>query len=429
MEVIEQGCFVKSDHNQNNNKYWDYKVFANGTFWAEWGRIGRKQGDKTKDLGSVQLAQAHARKKVHEKLRSRNGEIPYRQLDVVTNQAGVVSASVLNQIAHEQIETNNPLAQKLVDYFTKVNAHNIATITGGQITFNFDSGSFQTPLGLVSQSNIDQANMILSQIGDLIVDHDYGHELGDLTNDYLMLVPQDIGRRKLNLHNFWYNIQALQKQQGIVDALQASLASYQTQKSDDTDTDLPEVFSVRLELEEDQEEIDRIRAKYVDTRSDSHNCSHLDVHRVYRVSISTVNSAYEQDGAKMDHRWELWHGTRASNCLSILKAGLVIPPSQSAHCTARCFGNGVYASDISTKALNYAYGYWDGKGSDNNCFAFLVQMAMGNYYEIQGYGYSNNGVTTGFDSTFVKAGNGLYNNEMIVYRTSQVRLTHLVEFK
>ena len=111
-----------------------------------------------------------------------------------------------------------------------------------------------------------------------------------------------------------------------------------------------------------------------------HACQHLDVKTVYSVDINTVRQAFELDGAKMDNIWELWHGTRVSNLLSILKGGLVIPPASSSHVTGRMFGNGAYASDQSTKALNYAFGAWDSRAKDNNCFMFLLDMAMGNYY-------------------------------------------------
>ena len=41
-----------------------------------------------------------------------------------------------------------------------------------------------------------------------------------------------------------------------------------------------------------------------------------------------------------------------------------VPPANASHCTGRMFGNGVYFSDQSTKALNYAYGYWGGGDRD-----------------------------------------------------------------
>lgn len=129
----------------------------------------------------------------------------------------------------------------------------------------------------------------------------------------------------------------------------------------------------------------------------------------------------------MTNIWDLWHGTRSSNVLSILKGGLIIPPQSSPHVCGRMFGNGIYASDQSTKALNYAYGYWGGGSKDNNCFMFLLKMAMGKYFVPTGP-FSGN-ARAGYDSTFAKGNqSGVANNEMIVYRCGQVKLDYLVEF-
>jgi poly [ADP-ribose] polymerase len=142
-----------------------------------------------------------------------------------------------------------------------------------------------------------------------------------------------------------------------------------------------------------------------------------------------MRRAFDQEGKKVGDVRELWHGTRASNLLSILKAGFVIPPSNAPHCTGRMFGNGVYFSDQSTKSLNYAYGYWGGGSRDETCYMFLCDVAMGKSYTPL---LRSAGLTlpkSGTDSTFAKAGiSGVVNNEMIVYRTCQVNPTFLVEF-
>src|SRR5262249_3241950 len=151
-----------------------------------------------------------------------------------------------------------------------------------------------------------------------------------------------------------------------------------------------------------------------------------DVKKVYAVEIATMRRAWEKAGKPVGNVAELWHGTKASNLLSILKGGLIIPPSNASYCTGRMFGNGIYFSDQSTKSLNYAYGYWKGQ-AENHCFMFLADVAMGKHYVPKTY--SANLPKSGYDSTFAKAGvSGVVNNEMIVYKTYQVNLAFLVEF-
>jgi poly [ADP-ribose] polymerase len=93
------------------------------------------------------------------------------------------------------------------------------------------------------------------------------------------------------------------------------------------------------------------------------------------------------------------------------------------------FGNGVYFSDQSTKSLNYAAGYWDGKASDERCYMFLADVAMGRPWHPDRTGASVK-PPAGYDSVYARGGKDrVLNNEMIVYRTSQVNLKHLVEFE
>ena len=98
--------------------------------------------------------------------------------------------------------------------------------------------------------------------------------------------------------------------------------------------------------------------------------------------------------------------------------------------TGRMYGDGVYFSDQSTKSLNYATGSAPGQygGGSQRKFMLVNDVAMGKPY-MATRSFSG-GCPRGYDSTFAKAGSsGVRNNEMIVYRTSQVRPTYLCEFK
>jgi poly [ADP-ribose] polymerase len=434
--LVREEKYIKSDLRNNNNKFWYIEVYDDGTVVTKYGRVGDKGQQRSKSFGSVSAAESFAEKKIKEKLRAgRNGEIAYRPLNVVdgavTSNIKVknVTSSNLENIAQSQIRTGgNPIVSQLITKLTKDNAHQITTATGGRVTFNDVTGLFSTALGVVTQDNIDDARNTLSDIGDLVAAQNYSERLKDLTNDYLMLVPQDIGRRRLEVSNFWSDLNKVKAQSQIVDALQTSYITATTDPKAKKTVDKPmeQVFDVQLDLIEDAATRKKIEKMYGATRQSVHACQHLGVKRIYAVKISTVDDAFQADGAKMKNIWQLWHGTRSSNLLSILKGGLIIPPASSGHCTGRMFGNGIYASDQSTKALNYAAGYWHGT-RDNNCFMFLLDMAMGNYHVPTGP--SRNLPLKGYDSTFAKANqSGVRNNEMIVYSTSRVNLNYLVEF-
>jgi poly [ADP-ribose] polymerase len=430
--LVKERRFSLTDQSEgnNNHKFWNVEIYDDGQYICRWGRQGDNGQSKTFQKGSLSVAESEVEKKIRGKERKGYSENEFVDSATTSNiSVKSVAKSGLESIAQNQIRYNNKNVATLVKYLTSINAHDITSKTGGQISFNDTTGLFSTEQGVVSQNTIDKANNILVDIGDLVSKGNYDGNMIPLTNQYLMLIPQKIGRRGLIHTDFWKSLEKVQDQKQILDSLQASLVSASTQPGTKKTKKVKEeqIFDVQLDLVESGKTIDRIKKMYHTSRQSAHACQHLDVKKVYSVDINTVSQAFENDGKKLDEIWELWHGTRASNLLSILKGGLIIPPSSSSHCTGRMFGNGVYASDQSTKALNYAYGYWDGNRKDNNCFMFLLDMAMGDYHVPKSYG--RNFPVKGSDSTFAKARqSGVGNNEMIVYRTSQVNLKYLIEF-
>ena len=133
---------------------------------------------------------------------------------------------------------------------------------------------------------------------------------------------------------------------------------------------------------------------------------------------------------------QLWHGTTAQNVLNILRTGLFCPKSNDSRygITGRMFGDGVYLSDQSTKALNYACGFWGHVSKGNATYMFLADTAMGNEYQpnnsIARHQIPSNARQGGYDSIYITGGTqGVINNEMIVWNTEQIRLSYLVIFE
>ena len=118
--------------------------------------------------------------------------------------------------------------------------------------------------------------------------------------------------------------------------------------------------------------------------------------------------------------------------LSIALNGLIIPPTGAAHVTGRMFGNGVYAASCSTKALNYATGFWGGgRNRTPALYMLIVKFAMGKEYVTESFRYE--GAPSGYNSVWGKASRrgygGLLNDEYIVYDLSQATITHILELE
>ena len=68
---------------------------------------------------------------------------------------------------------------------------------------------------------------------------------------------------------------------------------------------------------------------------------------VFEVDIATEREAFEREGKKIGGIVEAFHGSSHANILSILKGGLVVPPSSDPHVLWTFMGGrGVYKHGI-----------------------------------------------------------------------------------
>lgn len=427
--VVYHSRHLKADHKKNNNKFWYITMYEDNSVTTEYGRVGNNPQSSTKNFLSEHSAKNHFDKMVRSK--EKKG---YRKVDVVeeTVTTKISPNASLKEVAKSQIQTDSPETVKLVEYLAEKNVHTILNNT--TMSFNKQSGLFETPCGIVTRATITKARDVLVKISDVLAKDDktllrtdsYGEHL----NDYLMLIPQKIGT-KFNPETLYRNLDDIKKQNDILDSLGASIDMVEKDKNAaiqqaTEDEKVPQIFSVKLELDDSGTTYDKLNKLYTGTKQSMHSCSHLKIKKIYVVEIKTMAEAFEKEGRPLGSVWELWHGTRVSNLLSILKVGLIVPPSNASHVCGRMFGNGVYFSDQSTKALNYAHGYWGGS-RDDNCFMFLADVAMGKYCVPKSSG--RNYPLPGYDSTYAQGNkSGVMNNEMIVPKVSQCNLKYLVQF-
>jgi poly [ADP-ribose] polymerase len=125
------------------------------------------------------------------------------------------------------------------------------------------------------------------------------------------------------------------------------------------------------------------------------------------------------------HRY-LIHGTRCSSVIPIIEQGLKIRPSGNFNFSGKIYGDGNYFSEVTSKSLGYT-------GYDNDKVLLIYKVFVGNPYVYKGW-YRGNDFTLcynelkqrGYDSTFVEAGNGLLNSEIIVYKEEQCYLEYII---
>jgi len=429
MAIVKEVHLVCADVGANNNKYWNCWLHDDGKIETEFGRIGvTSTKEFIKETGEAKFDAKVAAKKRGKTGKGGERVSVYTECRTVAAGATItrpVASGSLNDIARKQIASTDPIVLTLVDRLVRENVHNITSHTN--VSYNAASGTFQTPLGVVTPDAILEARQHLAEINKYVLQRAFSDpNLIKQVNLYLRIVPQNVGMR-LNLESLFPDNTAVQKQSDLLDGMEAASVTPVMATSKVSEE---KVFSVKMSLVAGAE-VDRIRRKYRDSRSDMHTCKHLDVKTVYAIEIETMARAFDK-GKACGNLLELWHGTRSANVLSILKSGLKTSPPSTASIAGKLFGNGIYFSDQSTKSLNYAYGYWSGM-TDNNCFMFLAHVAMGKAFTPRGHGtrYTSGGrfPEPGYNSTFAKGGeSGVQNNEMIVYENNQCNLVYLVEF-
>jgi poly [ADP-ribose] polymerase len=414
----------------NNNKVWQYTTYPDGTALTEWGRVGKKLQSK---LTSESAALSKMRKKTNP---NNKPDKLYTEVKVAegvsTVSSNVVASSTLKDIIKKDIVIKDPVVKDLFDFLRKENVHDIVQASGGSITYDPSTATFKTPLGVILPEMVSDARDLLDDMADYIVNKKFGSVvLARKLNEYLRLVPHAVGMKKITPELILPNVTALQNENNLLDGLTVSFNDMQDAATSSKGTKKvvqPKLFDVTLDVVRDRALISRIRKFFNDTKLNMHVTANYKIKKVYEIKIGAMDSAFEKVGQPLGNVQELWHGTKCSNLLSILKIGLIIPRSSSGHVTGRMFGDGLYFSDQSTKALNYATNFWRGGGSTRRIFMFLADVAMGKAYTPSSWG--RDFPKRGYDSTFAKGGkSGVSNNEMIVYKTNQANLKYLIEFE
>jgi len=420
------------DPKENSNKVWIGIAYSDGSFETRFGRVRDEANlnSKKKNFASQVAAENELERKRREKLRKGYKDTVVVDNTVVTSVDRSKRAQ-LSQIAAEEIDgAGDSVTSELIKYLADVNIHHITHSTS--IKYNTKTGAFSTPLGVLTPDAISTARDLLSELKRLDgLKRTQHKKRAEVIREYFQLVPRDFGVKIPPVETLIASEELFQEEVSILDALASAIAT-----NDQDDSARKKLFECRMTkvphyTDEGRDLFRKTRDLYFKTRNTRHHpaAAGLQMTRLYEVEIGEMKRRFDTTSTRLGNiRSDLWHGTRASNLLSILKHGLVIPPSNAAHCTGRMFGNGIYTSLQSTKALNYATDYWNRSGQrDQRTFMFLCDVTLGKVYKPRAF--SNSYPARGTDSTWVEPGSGgVLNHECIVYDTSQVNLRYLVEF-
>ncbi|AGO49444.1 poly (ADP-ribose) polymerase [Cellulophaga phage phi4:1] len=273
-----------------------------------------------------------------------------------------------------------------------------------------------------SKAQLEEAQSILNKINSL--------QKVDAMNKNLIELFKVIPRRMADVNYFL--IQDKKDKANILTREQEALDSMDSANITNVSNPLKEL-GLTFEEVEDTSEIETFLYKTMGANGGyrSRDCK---IHKLYKIT-NPVQEKYQaewlenQDNKKCEL---LIHGTRNPNIFSILKSGLVVRPS-NVHFSGAVYGDGIYHSAHSAKSLGYT-------GGDPDKIFFLQNVHMGNNYTYEGYYRQGKDLSSsnmnykylkskGYDSLFVKPGDGLLNSEYIVYNKEQTKVEYLVWMK
>jgi poly [ADP-ribose] polymerase len=398
---------INVDHKENANKFWNGILYEDGTGRTEWGRVG--YSSQSKDFPNHQVIE----KKRTEKLKD-----GYEELKVVSEGVNVVVPNLgqkksLLEIAKTQIKTSSSQLDDLIQRLVKSNIHNITSST--QLKFDSSTGLFQTPLGIVTPDAISDARDLLVEIKQ---NYSSKSKLEKLVVKYLRLIPHDIGM-KFDVYNIFPNEKQIEKENDILDSLNASYDAIQDKSNSKLFKKLEEkIFNIEIDILTDKAELDRISKWFYRSNHATHGYSNVKIKNVYKL-----NTGFEFDD-KLGNNTEVFHSTGEANLLSILKSGLRVSPPSTAYISGLMFGPGVYGAIDSSKSLQYTFGRFGGNSGASG-WTFVAEFALGNTYYIKSYGGNK---PKGYDSIWAKKElTGLRFDELIVPSDKQVKLKYLLE--
>jgi len=205
-------------------------------------------------------------------------------------------------------------------------------------------------------------------------------------------------------------------------------------------------------MEKDEEEYEIIERYLQNTHAKTHNTYKMEVQQIFKLKKDDEIKQFNDCGNRM----LLWHGSRLTNYVGILKQGLRVAPPE-APVTGYMFGKGIYFADMSSKSANYCYP----TRSRAVGLVMLCEVAIGQPRELLAADYEADKLPEGFhsvkglgktapngrqdhtmtDGTVVPLGKpkdtGVKNpdgytlnyNEFIVYNRNQVKSKYLIQVK
>lgn len=408
---------VENGKTAQSNKYYNMTENADGTFTAEYGRVGCSKPSIEK------YPMFRWDEKYHEKTVKKN----YKDVTDLFQENIVENKSVRQTIHDIKIPSIKLLFDDLRRFANKSIEEN-----------------YKVTQDSVTQLQIDEAQGIINKINTTLKSNSINLQyVNSLLMDLYMIIPRKMKDVRENVFKSLSTKDDLKKselkmkeEQDTLDTMSGQVELIKQQKLSNIDnvennTEIDLLESMGLQVNEaSNTEIEMIK-KMMGPNA-----------RQLKKAFKIINNKTEERFKKVvsvakNKKTEMfWHGSRNQNFFNIIQTGLLIRPSGATY-TGSMFGDGIYGADKAQKSIGYSSlsgSYWAG-GNSNKAYLALFDFHVGNqkhitYHNSDCYTLNKNKLEReGFDSVYAHGGADLRNNEFIVYDSNQVTIKYLIEIQ
>ncbi len=412
---------IKVEGEANNNKYYNMTENTDGTFTAEYGRIGAQK--PAKEIYSMSKWDV----KYKEKTSIRKGYKDVTELYIVDD-APVAATTVKESKLSKAIGKlkRSAIVVKMVSQLQSWAKISVAENYNVKVTD-------------VTQRQVDKAQSLLDSLVKFNLTKATAQEFNKLLQEFYMTIPRKMKHVKLHLIDETETdfkgrkASIITEEQNTLDVMagQVKLKSQErengTEDVKDEEQDVLSVAGLDMEEVNDPAVIKEIKSMM---QGDSGK-----LNQVFKVKNNRTQAAFDANllAAKNKKVELFWHGSRNENWWSIISSGLVIRPSNAVY-SGSMYGDGVYFATKFSKSYNYTSGRnsYYAKGSSNVAVLAVYGVHVGEQKHIQKHNstcYSLNYKSIkaeGFDSVFAHKGADLVNDEFIVYQSCQSTIQYLI---
>ncbi|KAF8791322.1 Poly [ADP-ribose] polymerase 2 like protein [Argiope bruennichi] len=397
-EIIYSATLNQTNMQNNNNKYYIIQLLEHNkrkqfAVWRRWGRVGHKgQRDLSKFGSSLPEAKESFEQKFYDKTRNNwsdlknfvhvKGKYDLLQMDLCHEQVKDIKTDVKSRLPSD--------IQKLMEIICdKKRMEDILK------EMSYDSA--QTPLGKLTLKQIIEGYIALRKVADILSAGGKGPLLVNACNDFYTKIPHSFGMKVPPVLRTQHDIDEKLK---MLEALSNITIAMSVLNSTSNGIEHP-LDKYYQSLDCSVEVLSRTSAEYEELEKCLKG-THGPTHTTYELEIIDAFSCYKpkeyasfQDS---ENKLLLWHGSRLTNWMGILKEGLRIAPPE-APVTGYMFGKGLYFADVSSKSANYCFA----TKKKNEGLLLMCEVSVGNQYPLTAADENLPlGLPSGFDSVIGK---------------------------